>query len=272
MKTNKIFTTALLLCLMICLGGCASKKSVAGGTTVATAPATDSRTVLLQDALQKYTDWNTVQLSGKIHLESLPVSPSVKIYMKRGEQLTISASAILVGEVFRAELSKDSLFIVNKIKKVYCKEGGEKLRQIYPTLCEELQSLLLGRMIVPGNGVLSAANISKVNVEMENEVRKVIPNLGEFPIEVDAFYLLAKDGRLSDLIVEGDAGKRLFSMNYQWKGNGGSDITAEVKRKNKPMEVEISLDAPKWGASPLSPYKLGKGYKQVGIQEFFKSI
>ena len=272
MKTNKIFATVLLLCMMICLGGCASKKSAAGSTSVPTAPANDSRIVLLQDALERYTDWITAQLSGKIHLESLPVSPSVKIYMKKGKELTISASAILVGEVFRAELTEDSLFIVNKIKKVYCKEGGEKLRQIYPTLCEEVQSLLLGRMIVPGNGALSKANISKVNVEMENEIRKVIPQLGDFPIDVEAFYLLGRDGRLSDLIVEGKAGKRLFSMNYQWKGNGGSDITAEVKHKNKPMEVEISLDAPKWGASPLSPYKLGKGYKKVGIQEFFKSI
>lgn len=262
----------MLLCLMLTLGACSSKKSVAGSVDVPVAPATDSRAVLLQDALSRYTDWTTAQLSGKIHLESLPVSPSVKIYMKKGKELTISASAILVGEVFRAELTGDSLFIVNKINKVYCKEGGEKLRQIYPTLCEEVQSLLLGRMIVPGNGPLSMTNITKVNVEMENEIRKVSPQLGDFPIDVAAFYLLGKDGRLSDLIVEGDAGKRLFSMNYQWKGNGGADITAVVKRKNKPMEVEISLDAPKWGASPLSPYKLGKGYRKVGIQEFFKSI
>ncbi|MDE6026901.1 MAG: DUF4292 domain-containing protein [Muribaculaceae bacterium] len=272
MKINrKILGIAFLLYALTFLGACASKKSVTAASTSPSAYA-DSRAVLLQDALNRYGDWSSVQLSGKLHLESLPVSPSLKIYMKRGKELTISASAILVGEVFRAELTEDSLLIVNKLKKIYCKESGDKLRQIYPTLCEEVQSLLLGRMIVPGNGPLSVANIDKVNIEMENDIRKVMPELGDFPIEVGACYLLDGEGKLSDLIVEGDAGKRLFSLNYAWKGNGGSDIHVSLQRKNRPLDIDISLDSPKWDASPLSPCKIGKGFRKVGLQEFFKSI
>lgn len=259
------------------LGACASKKNVVTDS-VPSAQAESLNVAVsknrskVEDALKLYTDWNTAQISGKIRVSSLPVSPSLKVYMKRGKELTISASAIFVGEVFRLELTEDSLFIVNKLKKVYCKESGEKLKEIYPTLCEEIQAILLGRMIVPGGGLLSDSNLSKIEVEMGNDMRKVIPDLGEFPIEVSAFYLLDGDGRISDLIVEGERGKRFFSLDYDWKGNGSSEIEAVFKHRNKPMKVEISLDSPKWGANPLSPYKLGKDFRRVGIQEFFKSI
>ncbi|MBD5189213.1 MAG: DUF4292 domain-containing protein [Bacteroidales bacterium] len=275
MKINnriQIFVFAIML--MTVLGACASKKSVASDSVA----NQNSETAIIKnknkvgDALALYKDWTSAQISGKLHLSSLPVSPSLKIYMKKGKELTISASAILVGEVFRVELTEDSLFVVNKLKKVYCKESGEKLRDIYPTFCEELQSVFLGRMIVPGCGTLSASNLAKIEVEMENDMRKVIPDLGEFPIDVSAFYLLDSDGRVSDLIVEGEQGKRLFTLDYTWKGNGSSDIDAVLNRGNKPVKVEISLDSPKWGASPLSRFKLGKDYKRVGFKEFFKTI
>ncbi len=278
MKINRRIPGIVILILTLTfLGACASKKSVTDTVPTVHTELVKSEASLInkskvEDALRLYTDWNSVQLSGKIRVSSLPVSPSLKVYMKRGKELTLSASAIFVGEVFRLELTEDSLFMVNKLKKVYCKESGEKLQEIYPTLCEEVQAILLGRMIVPGGGELCDSNLSKIVVEMDKDMRKVIPDLGEFPIEVSAYYLLDKDGRISDLIVDGEQGKRFFSLDYNWKGNGASDIEAELTRKNKPLKVEISLDSPKWGAGPLSPYKLGKDFRRVGLQEFFKSI
>ncbi|MDE6682248.1 MAG: DUF4292 domain-containing protein, partial [Muribaculaceae bacterium] len=211
MKINRrIPLIALAIMALTFLGACASKKNVVADTVPALPAESLRAKSQVEDALRLYTDWNTAQISGKLQLSSLPVKPSLKIYMKRGKELTISASAIFVGEVFRVELTQDSLFIVNKLKKVYCKESGEKLQEIYPSLCEELQSVLLGRMIVPGNGTLSESNLSKIEVEMDKDMRKVIPSLGDFPIEVSAFYLLDKDGKISDLVVEGEQGKRLF--------------------------------------------------------------
>ncbi len=270
MRINKRIPGLLLIVFMASfLGACASKKSVAVDT-VPTKYA-EVKPNKLEDVLKLYKDWNTAQISGKLHLSSLPVSPSLKIYMKKGKEISISASAILVGEVFRAELTEDSLLIVNKLKKTYCKESGDKLKEIYPTLCEELQSIFLGRMIVPGSGTLSASNVAKVDVEMEKDMRKVIPQLGDFPIDVAAYYLIDNSGRVSDLIVQAESNP-IFSLNYDWKGNGATDIEAVVRQKNKQTKVEISLDSPKWNAGPLSPCKIGKGYKRVGLKDFFKSI
>lgn len=271
--SSKIFGIAVAILAMTFFSACASKKSVAGTTAVSPTAISNPKVALVEDALNQYKDWNSAQVNGKIRMESLPVSPSVKIYMKRGKELIISASAILVGEVFRLELNEDSLFIVNKLKKVYCKESGEKLQTVYPTLCEELQSVFLGRMIVPGNGTLSASNIDRVAIDMEKDLRKVSPDLGEFPIDVNAYYLLDNQGRIESLTVEGEAAQQIFFLGYDWKGNGGVDLDAVVSRKKKsPFKVEIQLDAPKWEAAPLSPYKLGKGFKRVGLQDFFKSI
>lgn len=271
MKINNTFPGFLIAIFVLSfLGACASKKGMT--TDSVSTNYIENKSSKVDDAIKLYTDWNTARINGKLHLSSLPVSPTLKIYMKKGKELTISASAILVGEVFRAELTEDSLFIVNKMKKTYCKESGEKLQEIYPTLCEEVQSILLGRMIVPGSGTLSASNVSKVDVETVNDMRKVMPRLGDFPIDINAYYLIDKLGRVTNLKIEADAGKPLFSLIYDWKGNGGTDIEATVTKKDRPIKVEIDLDAPKWGGEPLSPFKLGKDFKRVGLKEFFKSI
>ena len=269
MKIKKISLFLLIAVMMSVMASCSSKKSAVGEPVYT---SHNPHVAKVADALAGYTDWKTVRMSGKLHLSSLPISPSLKIYMKKGSELTISASAIFVGEVFRVELSEDSIFMVNKLKKEYCKESGDNLKEFYPSFCEELQSLLLGSMIVPGNGTLSESNMDKVAIETENEIRKVTPDLGELPLGSAFFYLLDWRGRISDIIVDGDRGKRLFSLSYDWKTNGSVEMTSEISKGNKPIKIEIDLDAPKWGEGPLAPFKLGKGYKPVTIQDFFKSI
>ncbi len=129
MNINKKLSLFLFaLVAAISFSACASKKSLT--TDTATYNPKDARAAAIADALGSYTDWTQLRMSGKLRISSLPVTPSLKLYMKKGQELTISASAILVGEVFRVELNRDSLFIVNKLKKVYCKESGEKLREI----------------------------------------------------------------------------------------------------------------------------------------------
>ena len=272
MRINRKLTAiSFILFLVTIMGACASKKSVVPADTLG---RTDSRVAssVIEDALKQYTDWSTVRMNGKIKISSLPVNPSIKIYMKRGKEITISASAILVGEVFRVELNEDSLLMVNKLKKVYCQETAEKVKSFYPTLCEELQSLFLGRMIVPGAGTLSADNLDRVAIELEKGMRKVTPRLDEFPVEIAFNYLLNNDGSISitNLMMEGN--KKLIELNYEWEGNGGKIIDVEANIKSKKINVEIDLDSPKWDARPLAPISLGKGYERVGIDQFFKRI
>ncbi|MDE6237925.1 MAG: DUF4292 domain-containing protein [Muribaculaceae bacterium] len=272
MKISKTFisyTFSLLLGMMLLsLGSCASKKSIAGTSPAYTGK--DARTAVIADALARYTQWESARISGKLHLDALPVSPSIKIYMKNGEEIQLSASAILVGEVLRAELTPDSLLIVNKMKKTYCKESASKLQEVYPTGCGELQSFLLGRMIVPGSGELSPSNISKTSIEILEDMRKVSPSLDEFPLALSLYYLINKDGQISEMILDGEAGKRFGGLRYDWKGNSGVDIEATVKMPKNNIEFELDLDAPKWGGEPLPTVNIGKNYRRVSLKEVVK--
>lgn len=256
---------------MALFGACAStKKSVANDSTYKGSRAAE---LGIDDALKGYVDWNSAELSGKVKAPGLPVSVSLRIYMKRDSSLIISARAILLGEVARVELSKDSLLMLNKLKKVYCKESAERLNSIYPSACGEIQSILLGRMIVPGKGELSERNIENVSVSVNSEsVREVRPSLGEMPVEIGLVYKLASDGRLSDLIAMGENGKNFFSINYEWGRDGSSDITFLTTKKNRPYEVLITLDAPKWGTEMPNNVKIPGNYRRVGVTDFFKSF
>ncbi|MDE6296401.1 MAG: DUF4292 domain-containing protein, partial [Muribaculaceae bacterium] len=262
-----------LVCAFSFLGACASKKKVvANDTVINSSPAALTSRSLVADALGLYTDWTTAQVNGKIKMKSLPVNPSLRIYMKRGEEIVISASAILVGEVFRLELDRDSIFVVNKMKKVYCKESAEKLIDAYPTICEEIQSVLLGRVVVPGAGVLSEKNLDKVAVSIEKDMRKISPDMKDLPVGIFINYLLGNDGRVVKAEVLSESKRSVCDLGYDWDGDGGVDIDVNIYQKNNPISVLISLDKPKWGATPMQPFKLGKGYQRVGIKEFFSKL
>lgn len=257
---------ACLAAMMLILAGCASSKKNVN------VPAPGPSTGVLGDVTSGYTPWTETGISGKLHAEGLPLSPSVKIYMERGERLVLSARAPLVGEVVRVDLSSDSLFAVNKLKKVYCSESAERLQEIYPTLCSELQSLILGRIVVPGKGELSAANIGDVTIEVMDEMRRITPKF-ESPLDgVALYYLVDAEGRLSDFTVEGEGGKTLLNLKYEWKKDGATDITATTSKKGKPFIVELDLDAPDPGSRAPSQFKTGSGYRRTGITEFIKSF
>ena len=267
---NIIVIVALLMSAVI-FGACAStKKSVTNDSTY---KGSRAAALGIDDALKGYMDWNSAELSGKVKAPGLPVSVSLKVYMKRDSALVISARAILVGEVARVELSKDSLLMINKLKKVYCKESAERLNQIYPSACGEVQCILLGRMIVPGKGELSERNIDNVSVNVNSEnIREVRPSLGEMPVEIGVVYKLGADGKMSDLIAVGENGKNFFSINYEWEKNGSSDITFVTTKKSRPFEVLINLDAPKWETAMPQSAKIPANYRRIGFLDFFKSF
>lgn len=271
--SKKIFHIVCICVAVSVFGACASKKKVVTNDSVInSAPATLTSKSLVSDALERYTDWKTAQINGKLKMKSLPVSPSLRIYMKKGEELEISASAILVGEVFRFRLDRDSIFIVNKLKKIYCRESAEKLRDAYPTVCEELQSILLGRMVVPGCGTLSENNIDKVAISIVNGMRKVSPDMSDLPVDIFFNYLLDNSGEVVKAEVLSESKKTIVDIGYEHEGSGGVEIDVTAYLNRNPINVLISLEKPKWGATPLQPIKLGKGYERVGIKDFFSKI
>ncbi len=64
-------------------------------------------------------DWTDLSMQGKLTFDGLPMSASVKIYMKRGESIILSARAPFIGEVARVEATPDSIVFINKHTNCY---------------------------------------------------------------------------------------------------------------------------------------------------------
>mgnify|MGYP002908447808 FL=1 len=91
--------------------------------------ATDAEGQAFLNALAaSYTPWSSVQLDGKLRMDKLPVSPSVRIYMEKGKKLYISVRAPFVGDDGGVTnvLSNDALFKIQSdvIRKVAAGESA----------------------------------------------------------------------------------------------------------------------------------------------------
>lgn len=111
-----------------------------------------------------YTPWKSAGWSGKLQGEMLPVSVTMKTYMRRDSLTLISLRAPLIGEVARIEIDNKNLLIVNKYKKRYSKIDLTAYGDIPSKVHSSIQDILIGRVAVIGNGVLSDSNSKDVDI------------------------------------------------------------------------------------------------------------
>lgn len=254
---------------------CASARKATSPT--AEVPAMAEASAPLHDAVidsivSGYSDWGTVELNGKIRMEGLPISPSVRIYMKKGSDLMISGRAPFIGEAFRIDITGDSILMVNKLNKTYCSESAAGLRKLYPDAAGDLQSLLLGRIVIPGEGQLSRRNASKVNVAPDGEGSWMIePDLSSLPVDAVMGYFVSPEGELQALAAALNE-NNMVAVGYQWRDNYVSTMEFSIERKGKTRSVTLSLDAPKWGAKPMQEMKINSRFRRVGIKDFVRSV
>lgn len=233
----------------------------------------EQRDKALDEILAHYKPWEICEITGKLRADGLPLSPSVKMYMKRGTDLVISVRAPFIGEVIRLDLDSNNLLLVNKLKKVYCQESVDNLMRIYPGLCGDLQSLFLGRIVVPGYGELSYANEGQVIIALASEGdMMVVPGLDDLPMDVMLAYLTDNSGVLERIVVQDETRRTVFEMSYDIDSKGNTELSADISKKGKVTHVEIDLNAPVAGGSKPAPFSPSDKYKRVGIKEFLKSF
>lgn len=82
---------------------------------------TASQLKFLNIIISSYTPWQSVELNGKLQMERLPLTPSVRIYMEYKQKIFISVRAPFVGEVGRVEIDSTQVVAVNRLKKCMCR-------------------------------------------------------------------------------------------------------------------------------------------------------
>ena len=237
-------------------------------------PKEEKKTVV-ENITQPWQDWETLTVSGKLKMAGLSLSPSIKMYMEKDSLVRISLRAPFVGEVGRAEIDADSILVVNKIKKAYIKEPLDSLLSRYPITIGDVQSLFLGRVVLPGFGTLTSDDYKVVEVFPEEQGEySLIP--GE-DLELEEFsygYLIDSESRPEVLLVipaeKPDINVNV-TYNYDDKGKG-YDMFVSYQSPDKIYSGTLQFDEFVEGGNPIEPIKLNNKYLKMKLSDFVKSF
>lgn len=224
-----------------------------------------------QDIVRSYMPWQNVEFSGKLSCDRLPVSPSVKIYMERDSLVQVSVRVPLLGEVGRLTLTPEELTVVNKMKKVYVNEETARLRELYPSVMQDLQAMLLARVVVLGQGELGSDNMATVEVQpLESGDYALVPQVDQGVIPFNYGYVVGSGSRTLAMLAN-VASKGSLEILYGYDGGAMSmDITLTSLKKKK-TEIKLDFSSVKWGGRAMTPLKLA-GYDKVGLKEFMSRL
>lgn len=225
---------------------------------------------LIATLTKNYDAWKSVMIDGKIPMDRLPVSPSVRIFMQKGSDLAISVRVPLIGEVGRIQLHGNEVLAVNKLRKVYVKETLGDFFTDLPVSLDDLQNLLLARAFIAGKGQLSTLNYSDCDCYYADSYWLVLP---KEPIggTVNYGFQFDEDGRLEivSAIPEGSSVSATSFYSYN-----GKKIEMEVQlvMGGKEYDALLKMNSFEFGAKPLESIRLDKNYTKVGVREFLKSL
>lgn len=244
-----------------------SAGAVASGQT----PLTVSQGKKIAESVSKnYRSWQTVALSGKLSSDLLPISPSVKIFMRHGNEVTISVRAIFVGEVGRIRLRGDSILAVNKMNKTYVNELLGDFFTELPVNINDVQSLMLARAFIAGKGELNVKNAGDCDFYAVSDGWLAIP---KEPVagSLNYGYSFDEQSRLSlaSAVTDSQSMTAIGAYSYQGKK---TQIDVRLDFQKKSFSASLLLDKPDYGANSPEDIKLDNRYKKVGMRDFIKNM
>lgn len=224
---------------------------------------------IVNKILNGYTEWQSASFTGKLRTSmlKLPVSPTVKIYMEKGELIQLSVSAPFIGEVGRAEITPNEVLVVNKYKKTYVRESAEAAMSHDRGLLDEVQSLLLGRIVILGKGELNMGLLKDVLFERENNGEWiVVPNREGEESGLQYGYVVNANGRTQVLYGMMQGRTETATLTYDYAG-GGMELGLDLQLPKKRIEGQLDFSSVKWGGNRMSSINLDR-YNKVTFSEF----
>lgn len=247
-----------------------ARQEQTGNTPAQSALELDEEALeIVNKILNGYTEWQSASFTGKLRTSmlKLPVSPTVKIYLEKGELIQLSVSAPFIGEVGRAEITPSEVLVVNKYKKTYVRESAEAAMSHDRGLLDEVQSLLLGRIVILGKGELSMGLLKDVLFERENNGEWiVVPNREGEESGLQYGYVVNANGRTQVLYGMMQGRTETATLTYDYSG-GGMELGLDLQLPKKRIEGQLDFSSVKWGGNRMSSINLDR-YQKVTFSEF----
>lgn len=224
---------------------------------------------VLSDLMASWnTDWESVQLTGRVDVAGIGIHPTVRIYMVRGESILISVRVPLLGEQARVEVTKDRCLVVNKLKGVYWEGDPAGVLSADPCALEEIQAVLLGRVALPGKGEYRADMASDIDIRQFGE--------GYAVMEADAddampelVFEIGPTGRLQTLVGVAEGVPGTIAIAYSHSGDR-MQLTATYEKEGSALSGTLQLDAPEWDSNGFSPVTIPSNYRKTSFRDVLR--
>ena len=222
--------------------------------------------------LPGYEPWIVTTINGKLKLKGLPISPSIRIFMQKDALIEISVKVPFMGEVGRITVTPDSVTGVNKMNKTYTTANIRDFLRFYPGGMADVQNLILGRIVMPGLGLLSEETAPYVDIYNTQAGLAIVPN-AEYAIDGFEYgYITDLAFIPQTLLVIPDNGTDAEAVVDYSYNKSGYDIDVRYRENTRVMEIEMELKNPEMKGEALKPIALNKNFRWLELGEFMKSF
>lgn len=150
--------------------GCKSKQTLGSGAKF---EKNKSHNQVIEDILSTQVKYNTISAKGNIEFRAGDSGKKVPAVYKilKDSILQVSVRAPMLGfEVFRVNITPDSVVIIDRLKKKYMADNVKMLWGIAGFNFYNLQDLLTNQLFHPGSKSVEEALYDKYDITSANEV------------------------------------------------------------------------------------------------------
>lgn len=273
---KKFLTAATLLLISAVLFAQTTTFPLPDSSQIPDTTATE-QVVMIPDSVEvdvevaDSTAWQELSMQGKLSMDGLPVSPAVKIYMKRGETVILSARAPIFGEVVRMEVCPDSATFINKHAKKYWSHDIRDAVRKHPGIITDLQELLLGNLYIPGHGPLTPELRECCQLSETGDGNLFLfpgPDMQYRGLEY-GFVVSPDDLALQTLAVLIPDHDAVFCLDYLF-GEQGWTLGLGVDAGKNNLEGSLQLSYPDYHPTPLTLTNAGAKYTRTDFKRLLK--
>ena len=217
------------------------------------------------------SEWKDLSMQGKLSFDGLPMSVSVKLYMKRGESVILSARAPIFGEVARVEICQDSIVLINKHTRTYNVQSLTGLDVDSKAYLCDLQDILLGQVAFPGHGRITPQNASQSQwIDLPTDDALIYPS-AELQVAGTeyGFVMDSLCWQLKSFVLMLSKTGVVVETKYLY-GDKGWTLGIEITLPKKKLGGEAQLSYPDYNPTPLEFTALGSKYRKVDFKDLMR--
>lgn len=262
----------MAMAIMMVLTSCHTTKKVTGSLTGPNPEKARFEAVVKSN--YKYD-----ALQSKVKLSMGKAGLNGKMCLESGKRFALSANAPLLGfEIGRIEATPDSVVLVDKYDKLYCVVSlaeVTKIKALAGHEMEALECLMLGRIFIPGVGVATAKDYSRL---AWNTPLLADGSQGNSQATFDGgdyrlVYSIDSNGQLVSTSLWMPDGK-----NATWKYSGYQEVEKQkvvscneeihaTDDKGKTLSAGLTISNPSFGESSWKAFEPTSSYRKVTLKE-----